>query len=140
MIELSCLCGAVRAEVARRPDLVIECNCSACSKTGARWGYFEPRELHVAGETIAYRRADKQEPSAEFHFCGQCGATTHFVLTESAIAIHGNVQVGVNMWLADPADLTGVPLQFPDGRAWPGEGPFGFVRPARVIGAESSEG
>jgi len=134
VIQMTCLCCAVQVQVDRRPDPIVECNCSACSKTGARWGYFEPEEVQVEGETVAYRRADKPEPSAEFHFCGKCGAITHYVLTESAVAKHGNVQMGVNMWLADPADLKGVTLQFPDGRSWSGDGPFGYVRPAIVLG------
>ena len=60
--------------------------------------------------------------------------TTHFVLIAGAVAKHGNTMMGVNMWLAEAVDLAGVELRFPDGRAWTGEGAFGFVRDAVVIG------
>ncbi len=76
----------------------------------------------VAGATAGYSRDDKDEASAEIRFCARCGSTTHFGLTESALAKFGNVVTGVNMRLADEADLAGVELRYPDGRAWSGEG------------------
>lgn len=48
--------------------------------------------------------------------------------------------MGVNMLLADEADLAGLELRFPDGAAWPGEGDFTYVREARVIGQVSEAG
>ena len=68
-------------------------------------------------------------------FCPACGVTTHFGLTESAQAKHGNVLTGVNMRLAEESDLTGIELRFPDGRAWSGEGGFSYVREAVVLGS-----
>ena len=38
------------------------------------------------------------------------------------------------MRLADESDLAGIELRFPDGRAWSGEGGFGYVREARILG------
>ena len=134
MLNLSCLCGQVRIEVAKRPDFINACNCALCSKSGARWSYFHPSDLSIAGTTRRYRRGDKDDPAAEINFCGSCGSTTHFTMTESAIAKFGNVQAGVNMLLADESDLTGVELRFPDGRAWSGGPDFGYVREARIIG------
>lgn len=135
MIKLSCLCGAVRVETAKRPDFVHECNCTLCAKTGARWGYFHPDEVTVSGATHGYSRSDKDEPSADLRFCPACGSTTHFALTEAAAAKHGNVMLGVNLRLADEADLAGIELRFPDGRAWPGAGEFAYVREAVVFGS-----
>ena len=86
------------------------------------------------GTTQGYRRADKEDPAAEIHFCANCGSTTHFTLTASAVAKFGNVQMGVNMRLADATDLIGIELRYPDGRAWPGEGAFVYVQEARIIG------
>lgn len=135
MLDLSCHCGRVRVALNKRPDFIHACNCSLCRKTGARWGYFAPAEVAVAGETIGYRRGDKAEAGAEMRFCGSCGATTHFVLTEDAVARFGNAVMGVNMGLADEAELAGIELRFPDGRGWSGSGAFGYVRPAEIIGA-----
>jgi hypothetical protein len=134
MLKLWCLCGQVRIEVAKRPDFVNECNCMLCSKSGAQWAYFHPSDVSVVGTTTGYRREDKADPAAEIHFCAQCGSTTHFILTPSAVAKFGTSQIGVNVRLADGKDLAGIELRYPDGRAWPGKGAFGYVQEARMIG------
>ena len=133
MLKLSCLCGSVRLTVQKPPEFINECNCSLCSKSGARWGYFHPSEATVAGATKGYSRLDKGDPAVEVRFCPTCGSTTHWVLTESGVARFGDVRMGVNMWLADGRDLAGIELRFPDGRAWTGAGDYGYVREAWVI-------
>ena len=139
-MTLSCLCGQIRVDLATRPEFINECNCTLCSKTGAQWAYFHPSEVSVAGTTHGYSRQDKDDPSAEIRFCETCGSTTHFTLTASAIAQFGNGMMGVNMRLADESDLAGLELRYPDGRAWPGTGEFGYVREARVIGNTANDG
>lgn len=134
-MTLTCLCGSVSVTTARKPAFVHACNCDMCRKSGARWGYFAPAEVAVTGASASYRRRDKAEPGAEVHFCPACGSTTHFRMTEGAVAKHGDVMAGVNMGLADEAELAGVEVRFPDGKAWSGEGEFGYYRASRVIGA-----
>lgn len=134
MIELSCLCGQIRVEAGKRPDFIHECNCTLCSKSGARWGYFQPSEVRIRGMAKGYSRIDKDDPSAEIRFCETCGSTTHFVLTDSAVGKFGNTMMGVNMALANEDDLAGIELRFPDGKAWAGAGEFGYVREPRIIG------
>jgi hypothetical protein len=134
MLKLSCLCGQIRIEILKRPDFINECNCTLCSKSGARWGYFHPSDVRVEGTTKGYSREDKDDASAELQFCPHCGSTTHFVLTPSAVAKFGNVQLGVNMLLADEQDLAGIELRYPDGQAWSGAGGFTYVREARILG------
>ncbi len=134
MRTLSCLCGQVRVELDKRPDYIHECNCTLCSKTGARWSYLHPSEVRVAGATAGFIRTDKDNPAADVRFCPKCGSTTHFNLTDSARAQFGNTMMGINMLLADERDLAGLELRFPDGRAWQGEGDFAYVRQARIIG------
>jgi hypothetical protein len=125
----------VRVTAAKRPDYVNECNCTLCSKSGARWAYFHPSEVEVEGPTKGYSRDDKDDPACEIRFCANCGSTTHFVLTPSAVAKFGNVQLGVNVRLADDDQLAGVELRYPDGRGWSGAGGFGYVQESRIIGA-----
>ena len=134
MLTLSCHCGQIRIAIKKRPDYINQCNCTLCSRSGARWGYFHPSEVSIEGSTRGYRRQDKDDPGAEFQFCATCGSTTHFVLTASAVSKFGNTLVGVNMWLADESDLTGIEVRYPDGRAWSGEGDFGYLREAHIIG------
>ena len=134
MLKLSCLCGQIRIEIRKRPDFINECNCTLCSKSGARWAYFHPSEVSVEGTTRGYSREDKDDPAAELQFCPKCGSTMHFTLTASAVAKFGNVQLGVNMRLADERDLAGIELRYSDGQAWSGKGGFVYVREARIIG------
>ncbi len=135
MLNLSCLCGQVRIATPKRPDFVNECNCTLCRKSGARWAYLHPSDVELVGATSGYSREDKDDPAAEVHFCATCGSTTHFVLTPSAVATFGNVQMGINVRLADEKDLAGIELRFPDGFGWSGSGGFTYVREARIIGA-----
>ena len=134
MLDLSCQCGAVRIAIERRPDFIHECNCSLCRKTGARWGYFAPPQVAVTGPTRGYCRADRNDPNAEVHFCPACGASTHFVLTASAVARFGDSVTGVNMRLAAAGQLDGIELRYPDGRAWGGAGQFSYVRAPTTLG------
>jgi hypothetical protein len=138
MLKLSCLCGQIRVETRKQPDYIQECNCTLCSKSGARWGYFHPSEVRVEGDASGYCREDKDDPGALLQFCAKCGVTTHFVLTANAVAKHGNSLMGVNMRLADESDLAGVELRFPDGRGWSGAGGFAYVREALIIGRQAS--
>lgn len=138
MLKLSCLCGNIRAELSKRPEFIHECNCELCRKTGARWGYFHPSEVNIDGVTKGYCRKDKEDPSADIRFCENCGSTTHFCLTASAVSRFGNTMMGVNMLLADERDLAGIELRFPDGKTWAGTGEFAYIRAARIIGRTTS--
>ena len=133
MNAITCLCGQLTVQPGRPPDFVHECNCTLCRKTGARWAYYHPDEVKVSGKSEGYSRADKEEPAADIRFCATCGTTTHFVLTESAAARHGNTMMGVNMRLAADGDLAGVELRFPDGAAWDGASQFAYVEDAIIL-------
>ena len=133
MIEMTCHCGDVRIEIEQRPDFVHDCNCSLCRKSGARWAYFAPADVKVTGDTSRYVRTDKHDASARIHFCASCGATTHFRLTASAIEKHGDTMMGVNMRLANPTDLAGVELRYPDGLGWSGEGAFAYYAEPELL-------
>jgi hypothetical protein len=138
MLDLSCHCSGVRIRIGKRPDFINQCNCSLCTRAEADWAYFDPAEVEVEGGTTGYCRDDKADPSAEIQQCPECGATTHFTLTESAVARFGRSAIGVNMRLAKETDLAGIELRFPDGNSWPGEGPFSYLREPRIIGEPSA--
>lgn len=138
MLKLSCHCGKIRIGIPKQPDYINECNCTLCAKSGVRWSYFHPLEISVEGATKGYCREDKDDPAAEIQFCPTCGATTHFTLTASAASKFGNTLIGVNMRLADERDLAGIELRYPDGQAWSGEGDFGYVQEARILGQRAT--
>ena len=133
--EAGCHCGNVNVTISQPPNFMHDCNCSLCRKSGGIWGYFEPRNVEIVGETSNYVRNDYSQPAVEIHFCGNCGSTTHWVLTDEHIQNSGqNEQMGVNMQLFDSADLDGVELRFPDGKNWFGHSKFGFRRPSVILG------
>ncbi|MEL6413988.1 MAG: aldehyde-activating protein [Pseudomonadota bacterium] len=134
----TCACGSVKVTVKRKPDYIYDCDCTLCRKSGAAWGYYTTDEITAEGQTIAYARRDKAVPIVEIHSCAVCGSTTHFNLTESYKAEHPGVdQVGVNMRLFDAEQLDGVEIQYPNGSAWSGDGPFGFRRQPNTLSSDN---
>ena len=130
----SCLCGAVRVAIETKPEFINDCNCSLCRKAGAAWGYFASSSVTTSGNTVPFVRRDKTVPGVEVHSCASCATTTHFVLTESFKERNRAADlIGVNMRLFDPDELHGVEIRFPNGKDWPGEGPYGYRRAAMTI-------
>ncbi len=131
----TCLCGAVDITIDTRPEFIHDCNCSLCRKSGAAWGYFPASAVTMGpSDTATFVRRDKENPAAAIHSCSECGATTHFTLTEAHTRLNpSHDQVGVNMKLFEPDDLDGVEVRYPDGRAWNGKGPFGYRRAPMMI-------
>ena len=106
-----CACGSVQIELKRRPESVNQCDCSACLHVGAAWGYFHPAEVAITGETARFVRSDMPEPSIAFHFCANCGSTTHW----SSILAEPRARTGINMRLFEPDELEGLEVHFSDG-------------------------
>ncbi|MEL7128497.1 MAG: aldehyde-activating protein [Pseudomonadota bacterium] len=133
----TCACGTIEISIKKTPDFIFDCNCSLCRKVGAAWGYFKSADVSVLGHTASYSRVDTSTPIVEIHSCKVCSATTHFVLTDAYQAKFPDIdQVGVNMRLFDPEALVGVDVQYPNGKDWSGDGPFGFRRNAMTISDE----
>lgn len=124
----SCHCGAVQLVVPRPPDIIVDCNCSWCAKTGVWWGYFLPSELDVEGATQTYTNKDRKTPFIELHFCQICGCSTHW----TSLPIWQQDKLGVNMRLFDAAAVSGVELRFSDGKKWNRRDPPG-TRQASII-------
>jgi hypothetical protein len=125
----SCHCGAVTLKLAEKPDYLFDCNCSTCSKHGVLWGYFDPRQVTISGATKAYSRIDREVPAVDLHFCGTCGSSTHW----TPKAHVPQYRMGTNMRLFAAQDLAGIPLHFPDGAGWSGEGDFGMRKESIVF-------
>jgi hypothetical protein len=132
-LSATCHCGHITVEVAERPDYINECNCSLCDSHGVWWGYYDPGDVTVTGETRSYRRIDREDPAVELHFCATCGCTTHWTLLPAFLEKVGEVKCGVNMRLFAREALAGIELRFPDGKGWDGIGQWGFVREALVL-------
>ncbi len=110
----TCHCGRVTITVARAPDYLNSCNCTLCTKVAGLWGYFNPAEVAVTGETATYTRADMEPPAIGTHFCGVCGCTTHW----TPMPHIPQDRMGVNMRLFDADVVAGVEVRMVDGRSW----------------------
>jgi hypothetical protein len=69
-MTLSCLCGQVHVTVQTRPEYVNERNCTLCSKTGARWGYFPFGSEHrdLCGVELRYPDGQAWSGSGGFDY------------------------------------------------------------------------
>ena len=110
----ACHCGTVRITIPNRPDYINDCNCTLCTKRGAKWGYFRPSEVEVEGETHAYIRADAPTPCLATHWCPSCGCPTHWTPLLADLD-----RMGVNVGLFEPEDMAGIEIRKVDGRSWP---------------------
>jgi hypothetical protein len=93
--EAVCSCGQLKALVEGDPLRVSVCHCLACQRrTGSVFGVQSrfPRErVSIHGRSSEFVRAsdDKEERTARFHFCPDCGATVYFLVdsTPEMVAI-----------------------------------------------------
>ncbi len=108
MIRGSCLCGAVTFEYPNRPDKLTSCNCTACRRYATWWAYGTDQEITLTGDTTGYTR---ENGKLVFHSCRRCGCPTHW----SSIDLDYPGRMAVNMRLAEPADLEGIPIRHFDG-------------------------
>lgn len=117
MIVASCLCGAIRLEVAAAPVRVTDCNCSACRRYGGLWAYYPADQVTVVaapGATLTYARG---EQALEWHTCRICGCTTHSMSTAEGRRLYPDFadRMTVNARLMPPEMLAGIPIRKFDG-------------------------
>ena len=110
----SCHCGRATVRLPRKPETVVQCNCSLCTKTGFRGVYFPSDELTVVGEFHSYVRDDLEEPYLVNYRCVHCGVLTHW----TPLSDPPHERMGVNARLVDPVLLEGVPVKDVDGASW----------------------
>ena len=108
-----CPCGGVTVTVTHRPEYLNSCDCTLCFRLGGLWGYYDPAEVTVAGETNGFRRSDV-EVWLQTNFCPTCSA----VVSWTAVQELEGPRMGVNMRLFDPDALLGLPVRFANGRDW----------------------
>lgn len=111
MIEATCHCGAVRIELAARPDVLKACNCSLCRRIGGPWVYYHPKQVSFtrgAGTTVAYIQGDR---TLAMHHCPTCGCVTHWESTDNENAD----RMGINAGLIDPEEIKDLPVRHFDG-------------------------
>lgn len=92
------------------PESATVCNCTVCRRYGVLWAYdFEGERISVSGPTRAYVRGK----SIEFHFCPSCGGVVFWRARETDEA--GRRRIAVNLRLAEPDPVAGIPIDRFDG-------------------------
>jgi hypothetical protein len=109
-----CHCGAVnwtfRGEI---PDATI-CNCTACRRYGVLWAYgYDGDEIVVEDTGNVISRYICGSRSLSFNFCSTCGNIVSWRSLEPRP--NGRIRIAVNLRLAEPEDVAGIPLQCFDG-------------------------
>ncbi len=112
-----CHCGATRFELAYAPEKVTYCTCSNCSKRGALWAYYAPRDVTISSEEGAgiYQWGAR---IGRFHFCSKCGCSTYGESPDwsTGQADFANPRISINARLIDDFDPDAIPVEVLDGK------------------------
>lgn len=111
MIKGSCHCGAITFSVPQEPEWLTECNCSICSRIGAKWAHFELDKVEISGPpdgTIAYIQGDRM---LAMHTCRQCGCTPYWL----GLNRDESKRMAVNFRMCDPAEIADIRVRHFDG-------------------------
>lgn len=114
MIEASCHCGSVKIDIPRKPRRLTECNCSICRRTGARWAYYQRKDVRIRAKRTAMDSYVWGDRVLRLMRCSRCGCVTRWVgITNPA------GHMGVNIRNVDPEIVKGVRIRHFDGaRTW----------------------
>jgi hypothetical protein len=108
----TCHCGNVSWTLNTPPKSTTACNCTICRRYGVLWAYgYIRHDIHIAGETRAYRRANGGV--IDFHFCPNCGCVTHYVAVNPGE--DGRQWTAVNLRLTEPELIAALPIDHFDG-------------------------
>lgn len=106
-----CHCGAVQWWCDIKPASATACNCTLCRRYGALWAYdYQDEGIRVSGPSSVYIRGDHE---IGFHFCAVCGCILYWRGLEPAA--DGRRSIAVNLRLAEPEDVAGIPIKHFDG-------------------------
>jgi hypothetical protein len=114
MLTGSCHCGAAHWQLEGDPGSITACNCTLCRRYGALWAYdYEGERITISGITTAYARRTRPDPVLEVRFCPECGC----VLCWRGLRLEadGRRRIAVNVRLAEPEQVAGLPIDRFDG-------------------------
>ena len=89
MYIAQCHCKNIEIKIQHLPESLTQCNCSACYRYGALWGYYTAAEttLFINGKPCALMSGDNHPDLTSyswgdkfilFHSCRKCGCMTHY--------------------------------------------------------------
>jgi hypothetical protein len=111
--EGGCHCGRVRFQATSDLAMVINCNCSICTKRGALWTFVKaPQFKLLKGEGTL---ADYQFGKKRIHhlFCATCGIGSY----SRGLAPNGEETYAINLRCLDDVDIAALKPQHFDGKS-----------------------
>jgi hypothetical protein len=108
-----CHCGEIKFEISTDLAMVVECNCSICSKRGAIWTFVKAPEFKMQkGEATL---ADYQFGKKRIHhlFCPSCGVGSY----SNGLAPNGEETYAVNVRCLDGVDVASLNPKPFDGKS-----------------------
>jgi hypothetical protein len=113
----SCHCKATRFEVAFAPETVTVCSCSNCSKRGALWAYYEPKDVTFIADDArgTYQWNGK---FGKYNFCRVCGNSTYNETPswDTGQADYDKPKITINARLFDDYDVSSIEIVHLDGK------------------------
>ena len=115
MLEASCHCGAVRIEIADKPDTLTQCNCSICRRYGALWAYCTRQTARVLTGPEVETSYIWNDRVIEFYHCKTCGCMTRYEDVEK----NADSRIAVNARMLEPEAIEGISMRYFDGaKTW----------------------
>lgn len=110
----SCHCGKIAFEVEGEIDGALSCNCSICQRKGSLLWFMPRTALQLLTPEDAMSTYTFNKHVIKHHFCPDCGIHPFGEGTDP----QGNVMAAINIRCIDDIDLTTIPVQHYDGRAY----------------------
>jgi hypothetical protein len=110
MLTGSCHCGAVKIQVARKPQRLTSCNCSICRRHAGLWGYYDRSKVKVVARKRALHRYAWGDKYLWLYRCAACGCVTHWQPISSA-----KNRMGVNFRNFEPSVIESTLIRRFDG-------------------------
>ena len=110
----SCQCGNVAYEVEiDRLEGVMECNCSMCSRKGAKMTFVPGPKLKLTTPESNARTYLFNKHVIQHRFCAECGIHAYGVGRDR----QGNAMAMVNVRCLEGVDYDALPVKHVDGRS-----------------------
>lgn len=110
----SCHCGKIAFEVEGEIDGALSCNCSMCQRKGSLLWFMPRTALNLLTPENAMSTYTFNKHVIKHHFCPDCGIHPFGEGTDP----NGNVMAAINIRCIEDIDLTKIPIQHYDGRAY----------------------
>lgn len=104
-------CDAVSFTFVGRPERLVYCNCSICRRLRPLLAHGNAKNITIHAAEVGTLASVQGDKLLAYHTCKTCGPTTHL----DSVNHESSRNMFVNMALADPMDITDIPMRRLDG-------------------------